>query len=41
MRVAAILTEFQAFTVKQWDQENRKRLDAAKLRRKAASGTKA
>jgi transcriptional regulator with XRE-family HTH domain len=27
-RVAAIVTEFQAFTVRQWDIENRKRLQA-------------
>jgi transcriptional regulator with XRE-family HTH domain len=27
-RVAAIVTEFQAFTVRQWDLENRKRLQA-------------
>jgi hypothetical protein len=40
-RVAAILTEFQAFTVKQWDQENRRRLDAAKARRKTAPAGKA
>jgi len=40
-RVAAILTEFQAFTVRQWDQENRKRLDAAKVKRKTAPGKKA
>lgn len=26
VRVSAILTEFQAFTVKQWDQENRKKM---------------
>jgi transcriptional regulator with XRE-family HTH domain len=39
-RVAAILTEFQAFTVRQWDQENRKRLDAAKARRKSMPGKK-
>ncbi|MES3021692.1 MAG: transcriptional regulator [Pseudomonadota bacterium] len=26
VRVSAILTEFQAFSVKQWDQENRKTL---------------
>jgi transcriptional regulator with XRE-family HTH domain len=29
-RVSAILTEFQAFKVQQWDQENRKRLQAKK-----------
>ncbi len=29
-RVAAILTEFQAFTVKQWDEENRKHLQDKK-----------
>jgi len=40
-RVAAILTEYQAFTVRQWDQENRKRLDAAKVKRKIAPGKKA
>lgn len=27
-RVSAILTEFQAYKVQQWDQENRKRLQA-------------
>lgn len=39
-RVAAILTEYQAFTVRQWDQENRKRLDAAKAKRKTAPSKK-
>lgn len=29
-RVSAILTEFQAFKVQQWDQENRNRLQAKK-----------
>ena len=27
VRVSAVLTEFQAFNVKQWDQENRKKLN--------------
>jgi len=27
VRVSAVLTEFQAFTVKQWDQENRRKLN--------------
>jgi transcriptional regulator with XRE-family HTH domain len=26
VRVSAVLTEFQAFSVKQWDQENRKKI---------------
>jgi len=29
-RVSAILTEFQTYKVQQWDQENRKRLQAKK-----------
>jgi len=41
VRVAAILTEYQAFTVTQWDQENRRRLDAAKAKRKTAPSKKA
>lgn len=40
-RVAAILTEFQAFTAMQWDEENRKRLDAAKVRGKTARSRRA
>ncbi|MFC5461007.1 transcriptional regulator [Massilia niabensis] len=40
-RVSAIVTEFEAFTVRQWDQKNRKLLNAAKkkarsVRRKRA-----
>lgn len=27
VRVSAVLTEFQAFNVKQWDQENRRKLN--------------
>lgn len=27
VRVSAVLSEFQAFTVKQWDQENRRKLN--------------
>lgn len=30
VRVAAILSEFQAFKVKQWEQENRKQLNGKK-----------
>ncbi len=30
VRVSVILTEFQAFTVKQWDQENRKNMNRRK-----------
>lgn len=30
LRVSAILTEFQAFKVRQWDQENRKQLQSKK-----------
>jgi len=30
LRVSAILTEFQAFKVRQWDQENRKQLHGKK-----------
>jgi len=30
VRVSAILTEFQAYKVQQWDQENRKHLQAKK-----------
>lgn len=30
VRVSVILTEFQAFTVKQWDQENRKNMERRK-----------
>lgn len=30
LRVSAILTEFQAFTARQWDQENRKQLQERK-----------
>lgn len=30
LRVSAILTEFQAFKVRQWDQENRKHLQVKK-----------
>jgi hypothetical protein len=26
VRVAAVLTEYQAFRVRQWDEENRKRI---------------
>jgi transcriptional regulator with XRE-family HTH domain len=40
MRVAAILTEYQAFTVRQWDENNRKRLDATKVKRKAVPAKK-
>lgn len=31
LRVSAILTEFQAYTVRQWDQENRKHLQDKRL----------
>lgn len=34
VRVSAVLTEFQAFNVKQWDQENRKNIQ--KKRRQAS-----
>jgi transcriptional regulator with XRE-family HTH domain len=40
-RVAAIVTEFQAFTVRQWDIENRKRLQAKAPRSQAAARKKA
>jgi transcriptional regulator with XRE-family HTH domain len=33
VRVAATLTEFQAFQVRQWDQENRKQLAKLKAKR--------
>lgn len=32
VRVAAILTEFQAFKVRQWDEENKKHLQDKKLK---------
>lgn len=31
VRISAILTEFQAFTVRQWDQENRQHLQERKF----------
>jgi transcriptional regulator with XRE-family HTH domain len=33
-RVSAVLTDFQAFTVRQWDQENRKRIKSVPRRRR-------
>ena len=33
VRVSAILTEFQAYQVRQWDIDNRKKLDKAKSKR--------
>lgn len=32
VRVTAVLSEFQAFTVRQWDQENRKRIIMKRIR---------
>jgi transcriptional regulator with XRE-family HTH domain len=40
-RVAAVVTEFQAFTVRQWDLENRKRLQAKTQHPKAGARKKA
>lgn len=39
VRASAILTEFQAFTVRQWDAENRKHLKNKKTRAKKATKT--
>jgi transcriptional regulator with XRE-family HTH domain len=41
VRSTAILTEYQAFMVKKWDQENRKVLAHSRLTKRAVSSTKA